>query len=157
MKENDRLFVFLRHGIAEDGGPGVSDEQRGLTDDGHAQIEQVARGLARVFPDAEAVYASPLVRAAQTAQWVANAYGLDVTTAAALSTAASTEELIAFVETLSDSRAVLVGHEPSLLGILATLLGGDPPVTLKRGGSYALRIRSGGAATLEWLVTPTLL
>jgi phosphohistidine phosphatase SixA len=153
-----QFYVFLRHGIAEDGRAGQSDGERELTAEGHEQMQQIARGLARVFPEVDAIYSSPLVRAAQTAEWVAKAYGaLPVTIAAALSTDASTQELLAFLQSIDAHRAIFVGHEPSLSGVLAEVIRSDAPVPLQRGGCYAVRVHHGGGATLEWLATTTLL
>jgi phosphohistidine phosphatase SixA len=156
MKSPDRLFVFLRHGIAEDGRPGQSDGQRELTAEGEAQMQQIALGLSRVFHGPVVIYSSPLVRAAQTAASVANAYGVTVETADALSTNATTAELIAFVQTLDAPRAILVGHEPSLTGVLAEVIASDAAIPLRRGGCFCVRLR-GGSANLEWLATPDLL
>jgi phosphohistidine phosphatase len=156
VKNADHQFVFLRHGIAENARPAQSDEERELTPEGHEQMQQIALGLARAFPNAEAIYASPLVRAQQTAEWVAKAYSLTVETADALSTNATTPQLIAFVQTLDVSRAIFVGHEPSLAGLLAEVIGSDAGIPLKRGGCFCVRVSAGGA-NLEWLATPDLL
>ena len=156
MRDDDQLLVFLRHGIAEDGRAGQSDGERELSAHGHEQMEQIARGLARLFPAVDAIYASPLVRAAQTADWVAKAYGVAVQTADALSTNASTPELIAFVQTLGAKRAILVGHEPSLAGVLAEVVASGAAIPLRRGGCFCVRMRA-GSANLEWLATPELL
>lgn len=157
-QRDEQIFLFVRHGIAADAVAGQADAERELTAEGHAQMEQIARGIARLFPELDAIYASPLVRAAQTAEWVAKAYGsLPVTTAPALSTNASTQDLLAFLESVDARHAVFVGHEPSLAGVLAEVIRSDAAIPLQRGGCYAVRIHAGGGATLEWLATPSVL
>ena len=49
-----------------------------LTETGHAQAERAAARIAEEHPDIAAVYASPLQRAYNTAQAIANALGLQV-------------------------------------------------------------------------------
>lgn len=49
-----------------------------LTDIGHAQAERAAARLAAEHPDIAAIYASPLQRAFNTAQKIADALGLEV-------------------------------------------------------------------------------
>ena len=78
------FIILLRHGVAEEKGI-KPDRERRLTDDGNRQMKRTARALAALVPDAEAIYSSPLVRAYETAEWVAKAYGkLRIETTAAL-------------------------------------------------------------------------
>src|SRR6267154_2541713 len=80
------LIVLLRHGIAEEKGGGKPDEERRLTREGHEKMKRVSRALAGILPDADAIYSSPLVRAYETAEWVAKAYEkkLEIETTTAL-------------------------------------------------------------------------
>lgn len=157
----DRFLVILRHGIAEDKTADKPDEERSLTAEGHARIKQIALGLERVFPKVQGVYSSPLLRAVQTALWVAKAYRsrVKVKTIDALAPGAGADQLRAFLNQIKEKRIVIVGHEPSLSANLKALVGLPPtyPLELKKGGLYGVRLRSDGSASLEWLLSPRVL
>src|SRR4029079_9330830 len=74
-REEGRLVIWWRHGIAEERVGEKPDEERALTPDGQKKTKSVAKGLAELF-ELDAVIASPLVRAVQTALYVAKATGL---------------------------------------------------------------------------------
>src|SRR5438094_453544 len=76
--QRDRFVVLLRHGIAEEKSEGKTDADRSLTSEGHARMKQIAKGLERAFPKAQAIYSSPLLRATQTALWVSKGYRLRI-------------------------------------------------------------------------------
>ncbi len=60
------IVCLLRHGNAEDFAH-AGDAARALTADGLHKLERAARGWAKVVEGAERIYASPLLRAQQTA------------------------------------------------------------------------------------------
>jgi phosphohistidine phosphatase len=156
----ERFIVLLRHGIAEDASAEKKDEDRGLTREGHARMKEIARGLERVLPKAQAIYTSPLLRAVQTALWVSKGYKSRVTinTTDALAPGASAKELRAFLDSIAERRVVVVGHEPTLTRALGALTGVDVPrLELKKGGCYGVRVLGDGSATLEWLLPPRVL
>jgi phosphohistidine phosphatase len=155
----DRFIVLLRHGIAEDKTPEKSDEERSLTQEGHARMKQIARGLERAFPKAQAIYSSPLHRAVQTALWVSKGYRsrIKVSTTDALAPAATPKEFVEFVKGLTDRRVIVVGHEPNLSDNLSELLGFKGPFELKKGGGYGVRLRPDDTAQFEWLLSPRIL
>lgn len=156
----DRFFVLLRHGIAEDPTPEKNDEERSLTAEGHAKMKQIARGLERVLPKAQAIYASPLLRAVQTALWVAKGYRsrVEVQTTEALAPGASRKEFRRFIDSIDERRVVLVGHEPVMSEGLAALTGIQAAkIELKKGGAYGVVVHGDGAAELEWVLTPRIL
>lgn len=157
----DRIVVLLRHGIAEDHSGEKPDEERALTPEGHARMMKIALGLERALPKAQAIYTSPLVRAVQTAQWVAKAYRsrIKLTQTTALVPGASHEQFVDFLRTVPERRIIVVGHEPNLTHNAASLL--RLPVTggleLKKGGCYTIRIHAGGEAVLDWALSPRIL
>ena len=61
-------LYFLRHGIAEDQGPGGADAERRLTEEGTGEMRGVARGIRELDLDLDRILSSPLVRAQQTAE-----------------------------------------------------------------------------------------
>jgi phosphohistidine phosphatase len=154
----ERFVVLLRHGIAEDATPEKKDEDRGLTAEGHGKMKEIARGLERALPKAQAIYASPLLRAVQTALWVSKAYRsrVNITTADAIAPAATQKEFLAFLRSIEHRRSIVVGHEPSMTGALRALTG-ISGVELKKGGCFGLRLLPDGTALLEWVLPPGLL
>lgn len=156
----ERLIVLLRHGIAEDPTPDKKDEDRSLTAEGHARMKQIARGMERVLPRVQAIYASPLLRAVQTALWVSKGYRSRVTvnTSDLLAPGAKGKELVDFLRGLQERRAIVVGHEPSLTNALRALLGVKAgELELKKGGCYCVRLTADGQASLEWVLPPRVL
>ncbi|HYM62356.1 MAG TPA: histidine phosphatase family protein [Thermoanaerobaculia bacterium] len=156
----DRFVVLLRHGLAEERGPDKADEERSLTAEGHDRMKQIARGLETVFPRAEAICSSPLVRAMQTALWVSKGYRsrIEVQTSGALSPGSDPSELRSLIDSMPVRRIILVGHEPNLTQGLMALLGmRDLHLELKKGGCYGVRMYADGSASLEWLLSPRVL
>ena len=157
----DRFLVLLRHGIAEERTGEKPDEERSLTADGHARMKQISRGLEEIFPKAQAIYSSPLLRAVQTALWVSKGYRsrIKVHTTEALSPGADEKEFVEFIEGMKERRVVLVGHEPTLTDNMMALvkLKGPHRLELKKGGCYGVRLKSEGGAVLEWLLSPRIL
>jgi phosphohistidine phosphatase len=146
------FLILLRHGIAEDKGT-RPDEERELTEVGHRRMKQIARGLARIFPKAEAIISSPLVRARQTAEWVSKAYELPVEFSDALAPDSDAARFRKLVDGLTVRRAILVGHEPTLSAFMLALTGMQGEIELKKGGCYGVRVDA-GAARLEWMLPP---
>lgn len=156
----DRFVVLLRHGLAEERGPDKPDEERSLTAEGHSRMKEIARGLESVFPRAEAISSSPLVRAMQTALWVSKGYRsrIEVQTTGALSPGSDPSELPSLIDSMPVRRMILVGHEPNLTqGLLALLGTRELHLELKKGGCYGVRLHADGSASLEWLLSPKVL
>lgn len=157
----ERFLVLLRHGIAEDPVEGKADEDRSLTPEGHARMKQIARGLERAFPKAQVIYASPLLRAVQTALWISKGYRsrVKVQTADALIPGADPNEFLELVAGIKERRIILVGHEPNLTENMMELVGltAARQFDLKKGGCYGIRAYADGSALLEWLLSPRIL
>jgi phosphohistidine phosphatase len=158
-------LYLLRHGIAVPrNDPGTeSDSDRPLTPQGMKRMRKATRGLRRLRVPFDAVLTSPLARARQTAQIVAD--GLDLTDRleelAALAPGASVQDLFSNLKPYKDrDHILLVGHEPFLSTIMSTLLTHDEkrsvPVVFKKGGLCRIEIDSvppDSAGTLHWLLT----
>src|SRR4051812_45120636 len=67
-------LLIIRHGIAEDG-TGVDDALRALTEEGKLKMKEAAAGLRDLVETIDVIGASPLLRAQQTAEMIAKAYG----------------------------------------------------------------------------------
>ena len=71
-------LYFLRHAIAHDADENTSDEQRALTDKGIAHTRHTARLIKALGVKPNRLYSSPLVRARETANIVAQLLGIEV-------------------------------------------------------------------------------
>ena len=102
-------LLVIRHGIAEEAetfaATGLNDSQRPLTKSGKRKMKEVAAGLREIVETVDVIGASPLLRAQQTAEIVAKAYGdVPVLTVQALSPGSEPSDL---VEWVGQPRAVL--------------------------------------------------
>ena len=70
-------IVIVRHGIAEDreasNRAAPDDALRQLTKEGRQKMRKAAKGLKRILPALDLIATSPLMRAAQTAEILAEA------------------------------------------------------------------------------------
>lgn len=117
------MLVYLcRHAEAE---PGDLDEERELTAGGRDQARELAAQLSALPEPPRIVLASPLVRARQTAEAIAEACGAEVRVEPELAPGASAEGLRRAVECLSGPVAT-VGHQPDCSEIALAETGADP-------------------------------
>src|SRR6266403_3213768 len=65
-----QLYV-VEHGIAVEGGEGIPDEWRPLTDRGRRRFQKTARAFGKLGRKLDLILTSPLVRAVQTAEILA--------------------------------------------------------------------------------------
>jgi len=157
------MLYVLRHGVAEEVGPEGTDGSRRLTPGGRRKLRAGAAGMRALGVTFDAILTSPLVRAAETAVIVAEAQGSQ----AAPRELSALEPGVPPVETVGALRAfarhehvAIVGHEPSLSGVVAFLLTGSPDglrLVLKKGGLVALEVHDPGRvgrATLRYMLTP---
>ncbi len=157
------LFI-MRHGAAalvdQAGG---SDAERRLTPRGIRRLKTIARGLDRLDLGIERIVSSPVVRARETAQIVAQGLSLEdaLEFSDVLETGASAEAVRRFLHGRAESRLLVIGHNPTLSDLVSRLIEGDgsrPLIELKKGGVAALRGSAPTAKILElaWLATPRL-
>ncbi len=146
-------LYLLRHADAEMLAP--TDAERPLTPKGHEQAKRVGKFCATQDIRLALILASPLRRARETAQHVAEATGSELVVAPWLASGMTPqngiEELKAYKSHLS---VMLVGHEPDFSQIIALLLGLPSPAQLRvRKASLAaleLDVFRAGAARLDW-------
>jgi len=160
-------LYIMRHAIAVDrGSAGFSDDsKRPLTPEGKKKMREIAAGLTRLGLDVDWIVSSPLLRARETAEIVAEEQGsrLQVDFCDALSPGGSPEALITFLAKHSTRKRVLVvGHEPDLSELAARLIGAGRHANLafKKGGCCLIEFddfppKSPGQ--LVWWLTPKLL
>lgn len=134
------LIYLLRHGIAEDPGPGTSDAERALTEDGWKRLRRAAPAWRRLIETPEVVFVSPLRRAQETASVFAEATGfageLRVESALLPDAPPTLAASLLEAEALSGCKSVgVIGHEPHLGYLLGLLVTGHPrqPIPFKKG------------------------
>lgn len=161
------MHVYLvRHAIAyeRDRKRWPDDALRPLTPAGVRQFREAAAGIARSIPRPERVLVSPLVRARQTADILAQLAGWPLAQVAPeLEPGRPVKRALAAVRDQEVEELALVGHEPHLTTLLgASVAGRDAraPCILEKGGAACLVFESKvrpGRAELAWLLTPAIL
>jgi phosphohistidine phosphatase SixA len=158
----DRTELYLlRHADAGDPetwtGP---DEVRPLSGKGEKQARRLGKFLAEVGFKPGAIITSPKTRARQTAEFVADAVGVDVAIDERL---AGGLDAVAIEAILFDAgepeRAMLVGHDPDFSELTEWITGASS-IALKKCALVRLdtvRPISRASGTLRWLVPPDLL
>ena len=136
-----KLYV-MRHGPAEDHSSTGHDETRALTPSGRERVRDVARALQSLGEAPKVVVASPLVRALQTAE-IIHAHAkveapLEVHTAMAPRGMAL--ELVRAAAKAGRKRMMVVGHEPDVSILVASLLGEPLPSAFSKGMVVSLRV-----------------
>jgi phosphohistidine phosphatase len=154
-------LLVIRHGRAEPRAEAASDAERRLTEDGRKKLRRGARGLRKLVPELDALVASPLVRAVETAEIVSEAYGGDlaIEQTALLEPAAEAKELTDWLAARAEATLALVGHDPLLSYAVTWLLSGlrTSFIELKTGGACLLSFPDGvgaGRAKLVFALTP---
>lgn len=156
-------LLLLRHGIAEERRPDLADGDRGLTGRGRDRTREVVERLVALGLTADRLLSSPLLRARQTAEIaVAAGWAPDLTLAAELAPGgAPLSRLPQWCEACGGDCLALVGHEPDLSGLAATLIGAPAGcLDLRKAGLIQLQLPVGaaaGQAVLVSLLRPRLL
>lgn len=153
-------LVLVRHGDAEPelAAPvGLGDPARALTSLGRDQMRETARWLgASCGGGAHQIWTSPLVRAVQTAEILAEAWhDAEVAVAGPLRPGQSVARQLDFVAGLPAIEwAALVGHEPQLTQLGAELLGlPGLPFPFEKGAALLLA-RQGERWVFEFFRAP---
>lgn len=156
-------LLIVRHATAVPRGtPGLSDPERPLTPAGEKKFEAAAKGLAAILDPPDALLTSPLLRALQTAEIAAAAWGKVRPKKTPALAVDRFEELAEVVDGYRDKDLVaVVGHEPWLSALLARLLGTpqDDRLAFKKGGAALVDLPEGlgGGGRLVWYLPPRLL
>jgi len=158
-------LIVIRHGAAMDqeefARTGASDNLRPLTAEGEAELRRVANGLRGEVRTLSILATSPLVRARQTAEIVASAFGRgapEITNC--LMPGAPMEEFETWASAYSgDAVLAIVGHEPHLSTLVTWLLTGkaESRIRLKKAGAGGVEFETAvrrDSGTLSWLLTP---
>jgi phosphohistidine phosphatase len=153
-----RLY-FFRHGVAEDTDMDRPDQLRQLTREGIARTKATARILLAAGVKPRRLYSSPLARARQTADIVAQILDAKVTVRRALAPGFDLDAIAPLIAGLRGTDEVMfVGHEPDFSAVISQIIGGGE-IIMKKGGVARVDI---GSATpphgaLVWLLAPKLI
>lgn len=134
-------LLVIRHGKAETHGPDGSDESRRLTDEGRKQLRRGVGGLRKLVPALDALVASPLVRAVETAEIVAAGYECAAfEQTPVLEPERDPRELGAWLAGRDEKVLAIVGHEPLLSHASSWFLSGlrTSFIELGKAGSLLL-------------------
>lgn len=167
VRESGYEFYIMRHGIAVTrGSAGFSDDsKRPLTPEGKKKMQGISEGLVRLGLDLDWIVTSPLVRAVETAEIVAEALGSHVPMDFSdhLKPGSSPEALISFLAKHANrKRVMVVGHEPDLSEMAARLIGAGRHANLgfKKGGCCLITFTEfppKSPGELVWWLTPRVL
>ena len=132
-------LILWRHAEAEMGEP---DEGRALTAKGHKQAWKMAEWLDHNLPNSCKILVSPATRTVQTAE----ALGRKFKIVDDLSPESSVEKVLAATHWPDSREPVLViGHQPSLGQLAATLVTGSPQDwTIRKGNVWWIVQRERG-------------
>jgi len=153
-----RELLIVRHAPAEDLAPG-GDRARALTAEGRAEMALAAAGLARLIDPPELIATSPLLRALQTADLLADRFpGARRAILTELAPGFDRDLLASWIDAEPARRLVLVGHEPDLSELVGWLIAGAAAarVRMRKGAAVALALQGAAgprAAELEWSLT----
>ena len=154
-------IYFLRHGLADRNEWDGEDSDRPLTTEGLDRMFREAETLDEIGLNLDVLLTSPLVRARQTAEIVADVLDLHdcIKEEKRLQPGFGVEELMEIVRDNADAKRIMVvGHEPDFSTVIGSLIGGGG-VVCKKGGLVRVDITRGDKprGELVWLIPPKLL
>ena len=151
-----KLYV-MRHGPAEDTAASGRDGDRALTTSGRERVRSVAKRLVEVGEAPRVIISSPLVRALQTAEIVAAELGIDkVETGHELAPGGDAAVLARALLASDRKRPMVVGHEPDLSALVATLLAGSFHHEMLKAMVVGLQLKP-GEGKLRFILDPKTL
>lgn len=152
------IIHVVRHAEAIERTAEVPEEHRYLTPRGRKRFRKVAKNLRKLGIDPDVILTSPLVRAIQTADILAEwlRFKQELLIAPLLSPGFRPESLDQLLSSHSQAKEIaIVGHEPDL-GLLAqALFSEQTPCTLPKGAVVSFKKAAGaqGEAVFLQMVT----
>lgn len=160
----DIQLYLIRHGVAGARGEAYPDDtKRPLTPQGVSQLRRAAKGLDALGVEFDEILTSPLVRARQTAEVIAQALAprTPVTPLDALAPGVAPAAVVSALADHARHRSIaLVGHEPGLGELAARLIGTRAPIPFKKGAVCRIDLEALPPARpgrLCWFATPKML
>ena len=156
-------IYLLRHGIAEDGGPGRPDSERALTSEGREKLRQVLRRAHQADVNPSLILASPYRRAMETAEVCVDVlqYEGKVVNTRALVPEASPFDTWAEIRKRAGERSILLASHEPLMSSLAAFLLASPGLIVDMKKAALIRIDCDSAGpqphgVLKWMLTPAV-
>jgi phosphohistidine phosphatase len=152
-------LVIVRHAAAIERSTGISEEQRYLTPEGRVSFRKTARTMLKNGIEPDLIITSPLIRAVQTADILAETltYIGPLVVADELSPGFALPALRVLCDTYhSVNELMLVGHEPDLSTLVASLLNLPSGFDFKKGSAIKVKIapaRPEKPAVFKWLAS----
>ena len=157
-------LYLIRHGLAADRGEEYPDDsKRPLTSEGISRLKKEAKGLDSLDVAFDLIITSPLVRARQTADVLAETMKAkpSVATADALTPAGGPAAVMQeLAKHMKRARIAIVGHEPNMGELAAHLIGSKTPVPFKKGAVCRIDFAvfpPKGKGQIIWFATPRML
>ena len=151
-------LVIVRHAAAIERAADVSDEKRYLTPAGRLFFRKTARMIAQQGISPTLILTSPLIRAVQTADILAEVQSYEGPLAVADELApgfdkSAFQSLLHTFQPLKE--LVIIGHEPDLSLLIVSLLSLSQGFNFKKGAAIKLNIDAPTLtkpAAFEWLI-----
>ena len=150
-------LILIRHGIAEERTPEGDDFYRKLTEAGVEELTAFLPDIAHLLTESGnlKIWTSPLVRARQTAELVAEATAVEVIQPQEF---LETGDYVAFMEALKQEddgfNLALVGHEPYMSNWTKELIGAAIPFKKGAVAFFTVDMTAEPIGNLEWLLAP---
>lgn len=150
-------LVIVRHAAAIERTSEIPEQQRYLTPKGRAFMRNTARTMIKKGFEPGVILTSPLVRAVQTAEILAEAltYIVAVVVTDKLSAGFDAGALRRLLEKFQQTdELAIVGHEPDLSSVVSSLLLLKEGFSFKKGSAIKLAVSANLAtpATFKWLI-----
>lgn len=109
-------LYLIRHSIAEKISPDKKDFERELTSEGNKLLRTAVEYWKRIVPGLDLIISSPLTRASQTSEIIAELfnYSKEVIKDNHLANGAKTSDLIEILNSFNIENIACVGHQPDL-------------------------------------------
>lgn len=155
-------LYLIRHGEAEKISPLKKDFDRELTDDGKFLLQSAVEYWKKIIPTFDIILSSPLIRAVQTSEIIANGfnYNKEILKDNNLATGARTDDLIEIINHFHFENIACIGHQPDLSFHVSNLIS-NTGCTLHFPPASICKIKFNGAAKfskgeLIYLIPPEI-
>lgn len=150
-----KLYI-VRHAAAIERSAEIPEERRYVTPEGRDLMRKTARTMLKKGVEPCLFLSSPLVRAIQTADILAEAISSDapVVVTDELAPGCDVDSLRRLVDTFHQAKElVIVGHEPDMSGIVSSLLSLQGGFNFKKGSAFKVTIdpKFAKPAVFKWL------
>ncbi len=152
-----KLYIVRHADAVSVGGDIHSDFDRTLTDRGRSDAVMMARMLAHLDIDIQAVLTSPLVRAVETGEIFGRELKREAATTQNLEPGFSPRSLYEEVASMPGKAGiVLIGHQPDVSMFISYLVSPNQGATIamETAAIACVHLQLTGEGQLRWLLTP---